>query len=166
MKSHIPPATPGAQPPLHQRFLLPTSKMLFSCYSKELRVFVPVPCLGPTRLVVEILIKSCSAFMSNMLQWTTHLSDAGIASLVLLTASKQLVQGSARTGMGAGWKPRGVAAKSSASPLMLLMIAVAGFQLMPWENDTVGLEIRENVLKPLQAPPHGWLVLLCTRHFI
>ena len=65
-----------------------------------LGVYIPVPCLGPTPLVEEILIKSCSAFISNMLQWAIHLSDAGIAYLVFLTPSKQLVQGSTRIRIG------------------------------------------------------------------
>lgn len=46
------------------------------------------------------LIKSCSAFMSNMLQLAIHLFDAGIACLVFLTPSKQLVQGSTQIRVG------------------------------------------------------------------
>lgn len=85
--------------------LLPISifhSQLQRCFSpvKGLGVFVPVPCLGPTWLLEEILIKSCSAFMSNMLQRAIHLSDAGIAYLVFLTPSKQLVQGSSRIRIG------------------------------------------------------------------
>lgn len=49
---------------------------------------------------------------------------------------------------------------------MLLIIAVAGFQLMSWENKTVGLEIRGKVLKPTQPPPHGWLAVFCHQQFI
>lgn len=101
-KPHVPCAVPSAapcitlraQPAPHQHFLLLTSKVLFSHYSKMLGVFAPVPYLGPTWLVEEILIKCCSVFMSNMLQWEIYLSDAGIAYLVFLTPSKQLVQGS------------------------------------------------------------------------
>lgn len=67
---------------------------------------------------------------------------------------------------GAGWKPPGVATKSSASLLLLLIIAVAGFQLMSWENKAVGPEIEGKVLKPPQSPPHGGLALSCHLQFI
>lgn len=77
-----------------------------------------------------------------MLQLAIHLFDAGIACLVFLTPSKQLVQGSTRIRAGAGWKPPGVATKSSASLVMLLIIAQAGFQLVSWENKAAGLGIR------------------------
>lgn len=42
---------------------------------------------------------------------------------------------------------------------------MAGMQPVPWENKAVGPEIRENVLRPIQAAPHEWITALCNPYF-
>lgn len=43
--------------------------------------------------------------------------------------------------------------------------AMAGMQPVPWENKAVSPEIRENVLRPIQATPHEWITALCNLYF-